>query len=34
VLIMPRVSSAHGVGPVIRRPRLGGWLNFYKRAAA
>jgi hypothetical protein len=34
VRIMPRVSSAHRVGPVIRRPRLGGLLNYYERAAA
>ena len=34
VLIMPRVSSAHRVGRVIRHPRLGGLLNYYERAAA
>ena len=34
VLIMPRASSAHRVGPVIRRHRLGGLLNYNERAAA
>ena len=34
VLIMPRVSSAHRVGPVIRRPPLGGLLKYYERSAA
>jgi hypothetical protein len=34
VLIMPRVSAAPRVGPLIRRPRLGGLLNYYERAAA
>jgi putative transposase len=34
VLIMPRVSATHRVGSVIRRPRLGGLLNYYERATA
>jgi len=34
VLIMPRASCEHREGPVIRRPRLGGLLNYYERAAA
>jgi len=34
VLILPRVFSEHREGPVIRRPRLGGMLNYYERAAA
>jgi putative transposase len=34
VLIMPRASCGHREGPVIRRPRLGGLLNYYERAAA
>lgn len=34
VLIMPHVSSAHRGGPVIRRPRLGGLLNYYERVDA
>jgi transposase InsO family protein len=34
VLIMPRVSFDHREGPVIRRTRLGGLLNYYERAAA
>ena len=34
VLIMPRDSSTRRVGPVIRRPRLGGLLNYYERAVA
>ena len=34
VLIMPRASSGHREGPVVRRPRLGGLLNYYGRAAA
>jgi putative transposase len=34
VLIMPDASNNHGGGPVIRRARLGGLLNFYERAAA
>jgi len=34
VLIMPRVSAAPRVGPLIRRPRLGGLLNYDERAAA
>jgi len=34
VLIMPDASSKHREGPVIRRPRLGGLLNYYERAAA
>ena len=34
VLIMPDVSSVHRGGRVIRRPRLGGLLNYYERAAA
>jgi transposase InsO family protein len=34
VLIMPDASSKHRGGLVIRRPRLGGLLNYYERAAA
>jgi putative transposase len=34
MLIMPDASSAHRGGSVIRRPRLGGLLNHYQRAAA
>jgi putative transposase len=34
VLIMSGASNKHGGGPVIRRARLGGVLNFYERAAA
>jgi len=34
VLIVPRAFSEHREGPVIRRPRLGGMLNYYERAAA
>jgi transposase InsO family protein len=34
VLILPRPSSDYRAGPVIRRPRLGGLLNYYERAAA
>jgi MFS family permease len=34
VLIMPRASCEHREGPVIRRPRLGGLLNYYERVAA
>ena len=34
VLIMPDASSKHRGGPVIRRARLGGLLNYYERAAA
>jgi transposase InsO family protein len=34
VLIMPRASSEHRGGRVIGRPRLGGLLNYYERAAA
>jgi hypothetical protein len=34
VLIMPDASSKHRRGPVIRRARLGGLLNYYERAAA
>jgi hypothetical protein len=34
VLIMPRASCEHREEPVIRRPRLGGLLNYYERAAA
>jgi hypothetical protein len=33
-LIMPRPVSDRRDGPVVRRPRLGGLLNFYERAAA
>src|SRR6185295_12109203 len=33
VLIMPTASAKCG-GPVIRRARLGGLLNYYERAAA
>ena len=34
VLIMPDASSKHRGGLVIRRPRLGGLLSYYDRAAA
>jgi transposase InsO family protein len=34
VLIMPRASSAHREAPLVRRPRFGGLLNHYERAAA
>jgi hypothetical protein len=34
VLIMSRASSANREGPLVRRHRLGGLLNFYERAAA
>ncbi len=34
VLIMPNASAKHRHGPVIRRTRLGGLLNYYERAAA
>ena len=34
VLIMPHASAAHGKGSPVRRPRLGGLLNYYERAAA
>jgi hypothetical protein len=34
VLIMPDASSKHRGGPVIRRARLGGLLNYYERADA
>jgi len=34
VLIMSRASSANRKGPLVRRHRLGGLLNFYERAAA
>jgi len=34
MLIMPRASSAHREGPLVRRLRLGGLLNYYERAAA
>ena len=34
VLIMPDAFSKHRGGLVIRRPRLGGLLNYYERAAA
>ena len=34
VLIMPDAPSKHRGGLVIRRPRLGGLLNYYERAAA
>jgi hypothetical protein len=34
VLIMPRASSAHREGLLLRRHRLGGSLNYYERAAA
>jgi transposase InsO family protein len=33
-LIMPRPVNERRDGPVARRPRLGGVLNFYERAAA
>jgi putative transposase len=34
ILIMPDPSAKHRGGPVIRRARLGGLLNYYERAAA
>jgi hypothetical protein len=34
LLIMPRPVSDRRDGPVVGRPRLGGWLNFCERAAA
>src|SRR5438128_12565894 len=34
VLILPRASSAHREGPLVRRHRRGGLLNYYERAAA
>jgi putative transposase len=34
VLIMPDASSKHRGGPVFRRARLGGLLNYYERTAA
>lgn len=34
VLIMPAAAAKHRRGPVIRRARLGGLLNYYERAAA
>jgi len=34
VLIMPDASSKHRGGPVLRRARLGGLLNYYERTAA
>jgi putative transposase len=34
VLIMPDAASKHRGGPVTRRARLGGLLNYYERAAA
>ena len=34
VLITPDASAKHRGGPVIRRARLGGLLNYYERAAA
>jgi hypothetical protein len=34
VLIMPRSVGNRTDGPVMRRPRLGGLLNFYERTAA
>jgi len=34
VLITPRPASAHQNGPIARRPRLGGILNYYERCAA
>ena len=34
VLIMPDASANLRRGPVIRHARLGGLLNYYKRAAA
>jgi hypothetical protein len=34
VLIMPDASANRRRGPVIRRARLGGLLNYYERAAA
>ncbi len=34
VLIVPAASAKQRRGPVIRRARLGGLLNYYERAAA
>src|SRR5437867_12396345 len=34
VLIVPAAAAKHRRGPVIRRARLGGLLNYYERAAA
>ena len=34
VLIVPDAFDKHGGGPVIRRARLGGLLNYYERVAA
>jgi nucleotide-binding universal stress UspA family protein len=34
VLILPRSSPDYREGPATRRPRLGGSLNYYERAAA
>jgi transposase InsO family protein len=34
VLIIPRPACERSDGPVVRRPRLGGLLNFYERAAS
>jgi hypothetical protein len=34
VLIMPQAFSGDRTGPVSRRPRLGGLLNYYGRVAA
>jgi hypothetical protein len=34
VLIMPRASSAHRGGLLVRRHQLGGSLKSYERAAA
>jgi putative transposase len=34
VLITPRPVSAHQSGPITRRPRLDGILNYYERCAA
>lgn len=34
VLITPRPVEGHQNGPITRRPRLGGILNYYERLAA
>jgi hypothetical protein len=33
-LITPRPAEGHQNGPISRRPRLGGILNYYERCAA
>jgi transposase InsO family protein len=34
VLIMPHAPAGHRMGSLVRRPRLGGLLNYYERGAA